>query len=380
MDRHLIRSRSGGFTLVELLVAVTATAIVVAVVYGTFGVQQRVYGTEEQITEMQQGMRVAMEMIARDVRMAGFWGCPGDTAASFKNTLNTASLSFDPVSGFNNVTSNGAHPYNQAPTNSIFGAVGTANGVMPNTDIAGFTLADPDFWAPIVTQQTLPSADIKLQDTPDAQTLQVGDIAIVSDCVNTTIFQITNISFSGSQANVVHQTGGGAPGNATKCFMCDDRNTNSCTNAAECNSSPGYGPPGASLYKIESRFYWVGTNGQLNVSTGGSSGAGFTYTSRPIADNIEDLQFVYGEDTSAIPDGHPDVWVSADAVTDWLNVVAVEIHLLGKTSKIEKDYVNSHAYNFADRDDGPFGDFTYRDGHYRYYLARTVTLRTLLTE
>ncbi len=61
-----------GFTLIELIVAMAFSAIVIADIYTTYKSQQDSYVDQEQVAEMQQNLRAAIYMMARDVRMAGF--------------------------------------------------------------------------------------------------------------------------------------------------------------------------------------------------------------------------------------------------------------------------------------------------------------------
>lgn len=61
-----------GITLLELLVALIISAIAVAGIYRLFVMQSRAYTTQEQVVEVQQGARSAMEILLRDLRMAGF--------------------------------------------------------------------------------------------------------------------------------------------------------------------------------------------------------------------------------------------------------------------------------------------------------------------
>ncbi|PXF58740.1 MAG: prepilin-type cleavage/methylation domain-containing protein [Deltaproteobacteria bacterium] len=65
-------SKSNGFTLVELLVAMVITGIVSAAIFSTFLFQQKSYLIQEQVAEMQQNLRAAMNMTVRDIRMAGY--------------------------------------------------------------------------------------------------------------------------------------------------------------------------------------------------------------------------------------------------------------------------------------------------------------------
>ncbi len=61
-----------GFTLVELLVAMVVASIVFAAIYSVYVVQQRHYIAQTQVAEMQQNIRAAMNLIMRDIRMAGY--------------------------------------------------------------------------------------------------------------------------------------------------------------------------------------------------------------------------------------------------------------------------------------------------------------------
>jgi type IV pilus assembly protein PilW len=78
---HLQR-RNMGFTIIELLVALSITSILIAGAYRTFNAQHKVYHVQNEVIEMQQGVRVAMDILARDIRMAGF-----NSAVSLSNPI-----------------------------------------------------------------------------------------------------------------------------------------------------------------------------------------------------------------------------------------------------------------------------------------------------
>ena len=65
-------SRQKGFTLVELIIATAVTLVVLAAIFMTYKSQQDSYVSQEQVAEMQQNLRAAFYMMARDVRMAGY--------------------------------------------------------------------------------------------------------------------------------------------------------------------------------------------------------------------------------------------------------------------------------------------------------------------
>ena len=61
-----------GVTLIELLVALVIAAITLAGVYRVFISQTRSYAVQDQVMEVQQSVRSAMEILLRDLRMTGF--------------------------------------------------------------------------------------------------------------------------------------------------------------------------------------------------------------------------------------------------------------------------------------------------------------------
>ncbi len=61
-----------GFTLVELMLTMVISGIVVAAIYSAYISQQRTYLAQEQVAEMQQNIRAAIDMMAREIRMAGY--------------------------------------------------------------------------------------------------------------------------------------------------------------------------------------------------------------------------------------------------------------------------------------------------------------------
>jgi Tfp pilus assembly protein PilW len=62
----------GGVSLLEVLIGVLLTSIIAVTLYELLTSQQRTYSLQDEISEMQQNLRVGIEKISRDVTMAGF--------------------------------------------------------------------------------------------------------------------------------------------------------------------------------------------------------------------------------------------------------------------------------------------------------------------
>lgn len=61
-----------GFSLVELLVAMSIGLVILGAMYTVFTVQNKTFSNQEDYVEMQQGMRAAMDMTSREIVMAGY--------------------------------------------------------------------------------------------------------------------------------------------------------------------------------------------------------------------------------------------------------------------------------------------------------------------
>ena len=65
------RFNSKGITLIELLIGLVIFGIVVAGIYRLFIAQSKAYTVQDQIVDVQQSIRSAMEILLRDLRMTG---------------------------------------------------------------------------------------------------------------------------------------------------------------------------------------------------------------------------------------------------------------------------------------------------------------------
>ena len=69
---YLPENKESGFTLVEMLIAMTIGLIILTALSSTFLMQRKIYDVQEQIVEMVQTARAAMDMMTREIRMAGY--------------------------------------------------------------------------------------------------------------------------------------------------------------------------------------------------------------------------------------------------------------------------------------------------------------------
>jgi len=83
---------NSGFTLVELMIAMVVSGLIIGAIYSAYTVQQATYTVQDQVMEMQQNLRAALEQVAREVRMAGL--DPFGTAGAGLTLASPGRLSF----------------------------------------------------------------------------------------------------------------------------------------------------------------------------------------------------------------------------------------------------------------------------------------------
>jgi len=67
-----ILKKEKGFTLIEMLIALVISTLLIAGLYRTFISQQKTYTVQEQVVDMQQNVRAAINRMMTEIRMAGF--------------------------------------------------------------------------------------------------------------------------------------------------------------------------------------------------------------------------------------------------------------------------------------------------------------------
>lgn len=90
-----IDRKNRGVTLIELMIVLVIAAILVGGVYSLFITQQRSYAVQDQVAGVQQDARAALNIMARDIRMAGFVVGPG-SSTGFTDGVSTITIPSTP--------------------------------------------------------------------------------------------------------------------------------------------------------------------------------------------------------------------------------------------------------------------------------------------
>lgn len=303
MRNAKIAQRQRGLTLVEIMVAIGISAILLTGVLQILVSSKQSYRVLEATARVQEAGRFAVNFIAEDLRMAGFTGCYRGNVASIDNILNNPDA-FD----WNLNTPLEGHEWNGAGWTPPLPAA-IAGDVLAGTDVVVIRSLASDG---VPVNRDVPGANINL--APSGDIFVIGDIIMVTDCNNASVFQITNkqITAGGTRILLVHSAGGGIPGNSSP---------------PQLSNSFG---PGSEAARIQVTVYYISTNESDEpalyrriLGTGGAT------TAQELIDGVENMQILYGEDTS--DDGLANRYVAASDVVSMDNVVSARVSLLMRT-------------------------------------------------
>jgi type IV pilus assembly protein PilW len=72
INKALINFYTSGFTLIEIVIAMVISSIIATSVYYIYHVQHKSHIIQQQVSEMQQRLRGAVDLLVNDIQMAGY--------------------------------------------------------------------------------------------------------------------------------------------------------------------------------------------------------------------------------------------------------------------------------------------------------------------
>jgi type IV pilus assembly protein PilW len=285
-----------GFSLVEMMVAITLGLILLAGVLSIFFSSRVTYSTNERTARLQENGRVALDIVTHDLRSAGYQGCA--RGVPFNNSLNTpTALLWNyifPVQGYESDGAGGFSPalgltLTPTPVNDsdvVVVRAATRDGRMARLETNLATLTD----------------DLTVTNTG---TIAAGNIFMISDCNAADIFQATTWTTGSPNGTIAHATVGGTPGNASASMSYLYR-------------------AGARVVPLVTTVYYVGIDAATNEP--GLFRKIGTANPELLIDGVQALQISYGEDTDG--DRIANFYRSASAVGNWNAIISVNVAML----------------------------------------------------
>jgi type IV pilus assembly protein PilW len=302
-----------GFTIIEFMVSLLISGLIVAAAFAVYLSTRQTSRYSDALSRYQESLRYAQLKLSEDLRMAGSTGCYQIRmmdASSPKKFLSNyggaagmpADLSFtEAIKGYERVSAS------YSPTLPTHSPALTASA----GDIVQVKYADADSRALNADMTALNGSMIV---TSTNAKFVADDIAVVEYCDGADVFRISAAAFaSGAQ-------------------------TLTPVAALSTKYEGVTAAKRANVHKFISRYWYVRTVGGKSVLTRRSavgSGASVGYIDEDIADGIEDMQILYGEDNTPAASAS-DVGVAletnqfrtANNVTAWRNVVSARVCLM----------------------------------------------------
>lgn len=331
--------RARGFSLIELMVAITLALIVTAGVISVFVGSRSAFEATSGTAALTDGGRFALNFISNSVRNAGYMSCT--TARNVIGILNAGAtpLPFtfsQALGGYEAVNTGVNQAYNIAPTpvaadlnnGDWVGGLDAALSALPN----GSPVQNNDVLVVRSTLKDAQSVYLTSNIAPGSSTftvnaqgpLAVGRLAVISDCATGIVFQITGVGPPGLNQPITHAASG-SPGNNPASFQL---NYSAGAQIAPVDTLVYYIAPGAD----QDSALWIA---DLNAT-----GA---FTTAELVPDIEAMQILYGVDTTnsqIVSD-----YVTANQVGDFNTVMSVKVALLAASAPGSAHPTGAKTYN-----------------------------------
>lgn len=356
-----MRSKQSGLTIVELMVGLMLSLLLVAGVLQVYLGSQTTYKVTEGLSRLQENTRTSAELLAKEIRMAGYIPCsqPQSATSIVNNNEWWTALFEQPIRGYEGESGTTSFP-----------AELTDSGAIPGSDAivilrAGARVAGVEFYDQANEQFVLQ------RDVPTGW-FPAGSLMVACDSTEARLFQ--SASNTNNRVSVVDSSIPISPnnnGSIAHTFGTDSQIANYSAVTyfvSEASSGDGF-----SLYR---RY--------LNVVGGGNS---VMSDAEELAEGIENMQLLYGYDGDG--DGSAERYLKADDtmlsganIDNWQNIASVKIGLLYASENGLRDgVVDVNPYVVANTRIGPSSSGTTvthaEDLRKRYVASMTVSLRNL---
>ena len=365
MTRPIARAPAG-FSLVELMVSMTLSLILLAGALSILYSTKLTSSENERVARIQEAGRTAFELIKQDARAAGYTGCSRpfvDTATvppvhSFTSGLNSTGLLWnflEPVYGFEATTSTAWVP-------ALDAAIPASPVPAGGSDILVLRSARPGLPVFRTNAAFAVDADIPV-DRDKSASLSTATAApiVISDCRGATVILATGFLGTGPTAKISHAQSAAVPGNTSA-------------------SLPRPFAAGSQIQPVQTVVYYIAScaAGGAGACTGATTPPALwqivgSNPPQELIQGVEAMQVKYGVDTDQ--DLLANQYVTADAVTDWNNVVSISIAILVRSideTGVEKD---KRTYKLLDSPAIP----AFNDRRQRSVFTTTISLRNATT-
>jgi len=301
-----------GFSIVELLVAMAVGLFLAAGILGLFITNKTVYNDTARATELQENGRFALSYLINDLRHAYFFGekhydgfLPAADPGTPSNTdvINNCS-NVDSVYSFNDNSDPASFPLHgsSATDSTAIGCIADAlvvNGIPSDILILKFVRPEP------------------LYSTAD---LRYGNVYIASNRSDGMLRLFTADTTMPTTAS-------------------------SCTGRTEeCLRYGAYWPYTFSAYYVRGNANDAEPPALARMTLEWDNATGMNVVSEDLVEGVEGMRILYGVSAT----DQPETYEPASTVSNWSDVVSVQVHLLLRTTQPDRSYNDDRIYKMGD--------------------------------
>ena len=339
-QKRLLGRSQRGVSLIELMVSIGLGLAIIVSVAAVYVAAKQTHRYQETSGRLQEDAGFALDLIAKDLRVAGFGGCLGVSSVTAGTPAVTT---YYPSSGLSPANPDGVIGPNPLATLEPTNAGVTVQPMMPGSIVRGFDSLPSALYASsgtvtvssssgslffysggthavaVSAPMAASSAPVAIDDDPykwrnETHASGVFDF-VVSSCSASSLFK-GKVGSAGPPYQISHDA--------------------ALDNVADAFADGSIYSTDAMVFPLEWQLYFVAT--RSGAATPSLYGISYNGNQRSLAQelvpNVESMRLNYGENTSTAPDGVSpslvtDVWRTAAAdVTDWSRVTAVRIGLM----------------------------------------------------
>lgn len=298
--------RMSGLTLVELMIALVLGLLVVGVAIGIFASNRQTYRATENLGWLQENVRTAFELMARDVREAG--GNPCVKGLPIANVLNpptgaTGTGWWADIQNWDAAV-RGYQP-NEAFPGMGFGTTGGAR--TSGTDAIQLTSGDDT----VVTIRSHNTGSAQFTVNTANHGFRAGDVLLVCNSRQAAIFQASAVSGT----TIAHGTSG-SPGNCTTSL-----GVVGLGEACSTRDPFEFSAPNSVIVKLHATRWFIANNADGVPSLYQSRLGGGLTSSEEVAQGVTGMQITY------LRQGEDQYENAATVAGRWNEVVAARIQL-----------------------------------------------------
>lgn len=372
----MMKKLQAGFTLIELLVTMAVSLVILAGVVNVSQSSMISNRALENAAAMQDSARFAVDMMSRDIRMAGFTGCTAydpenngedSTRAVYNKTTDVNDQILKGIQGWNADSSPNAGmvdvstvrtPTDSGPwtssdnnkfTESYPQALGSSDLLRLWTVGDGVDLVRTDTVTGLAPITNTAAGVVTLTTAAETNVFNDGDIIVFANCDFRAIAQLCTATPTGTNTELLIADEAGCENDVGDAF-----NTSHV---------------GAEVYRFAGISYFVGKR-DSHEKTQPSLYRAEDDVVRELVEGVESMQILYGIDTDNSGNiRSANAYVTADQVGDrWNEVLSVRISLLMRS--FESNVVPKDTTFEFNGDDS-----VSTDGRLRQVYSTTITLR-----